>query len=114
VAVTPDELGDLWPGVCLRGALAIHIDGVARAARPAATAPRFGHLVARLARARRVRAGTIVAACATPVGGQDDATAALHPGQRLRVEWVGGAGTAGNSGAGGVFGVIEQRVASRR
>jgi fumarylacetoacetate (FAA) hydrolase len=114
VAVTPDELGDLWSGGAAPGTLAMHVDGVARALQAAAPALRFGRLVAWLASARRVRAGTIVAACATPVGGQDDAAAALHPGQRLRVEWVGGAGTAGIGGAGGVFGVIEQRVASRR
>jgi hypothetical protein len=61
-----------------------------------------------------VRAGTIVAAFATPAAAQDDAGAALHPGQRLRIEWIGGAGATAGTGSGGVFGVIEQRVASRR
>ncbi len=114
VAVTPDELGDPWCGGPLRGALAMHVDGVARAVQSAATAPRFGRLVARLASARRVRTGTIVAACAAPAAGQGDAGAALHAGQRLRIEWIGGAGATAGTGSGGVFGVIEQRVVSWR
>jgi fumarylacetoacetate (FAA) hydrolase len=105
VAVTPDELAGAWSGGPEHGALSMSVDGVTQALRPTAAAPQFGRLLARLATARRLRAGTLLAAPAALALGEGDGAVALHPGQCLRIEWAAG---------GDVLGAIEQCVAHRR
>ena len=109
VAVTADELGPAWHGGRLHLPLRIERVGPRAAQVDAAAMPfHFGQLLARLASARRVRAGSIVGSgpLGDPAAAEraPAASGALHFGDRLRIDV---ADADGNS----VFGAIEQTVA---
>ena len=109
VAVTTDELGPAWHGGRLQLPLRIVRNGQLAAQIDAAAMPfHFGQLLARLASARRVRAGSLVGSGALrdPAEGQGapPASGALRFGDTLRIDMNDADGRS-------VFGAIEQTVA---